>query len=107
MPPPTITPLVVAELLVEGERWPVCVHVIDHPDARVLIDTGMTELRPEVVDMDPRLIPLSFGGLGSRRSRPRSRRDRWRFLRRTASRLSAEPLLGGNGRAGAPAALSR
>ena len=35
--PPTITPLLVAELLVEGERWPVCVHVIDHPDARVLV----------------------------------------------------------------------
>jgi hypothetical protein len=34
MPPPTITPLLVAELLVEGERWPVCVDVIDHPDAR-------------------------------------------------------------------------
>jgi hypothetical protein len=56
-PPPTITPLPVAELLVEGERWPVCVHVIDHPDARVLVDTGMTELRPEVADMDPRLVP--------------------------------------------------
>src|SRR3954470_14748473 len=53
-------PLLVAELLVEGgERWPVCVHVIDHPDARVLVDTGMTELRPEVADMDPRLVPLS------------------------------------------------
>src|SRR5881409_2152503 len=52
-------PLLVAELLVEGERWPVCVHVIDHPDARVLVDTGMTELRPEVADLDPRLVPLS------------------------------------------------
>lgn len=39
-PPLAITPLLVAELLVEGERWPVCVHVIDHPDARVLVDTG-------------------------------------------------------------------
>ena len=58
-PPPTITPLLVAELLVEGERRPVCVHVIDHPDARMLVDTGMTELRPEVADMDPRLAPLS------------------------------------------------
>jgi N-acyl homoserine lactone hydrolase len=58
-PPPTITPLLVAELLVEGERWPVYVHVIDHPDARVLVDTGMTELHPEVADMDPRLVPLS------------------------------------------------
>jgi hypothetical protein len=56
VPPPTITPLPVAELLVEGERWPVCVHVIDHPDARVLVDMGMTELRPEVADMDPWLV---------------------------------------------------
>ena len=46
MPPPLITPMLVAELLVEGERWPVPVHVIEHPDARVLVDTGMTELRP-------------------------------------------------------------
>ena len=34
-------------------------HVIDHPDARVLVDTGMTELHPAVADMDPRLLPLS------------------------------------------------
>jgi N-acyl homoserine lactone hydrolase len=59
VPPPTITPLLVAELLVEGERRPVYVHLIDHPDARVLVDTGMTELREEVADMDPRLIPLT------------------------------------------------
>ena len=52
-PPPTITPLLVAELLAEGERMPICVHVIDHPDARVLVDTGMTELHPAVADMDP------------------------------------------------------
>ncbi len=38
---------------------PVYVHVIDHPDARVLVDTGMTEIHPAVADMDPRLIPLS------------------------------------------------
>jgi N-acyl homoserine lactone hydrolase len=56
---PTITPLFVADLLVETERMPVYVHVIDHPDARVLVDTGMTELRPEAADMDPRLRPLS------------------------------------------------
>jgi N-acyl homoserine lactone hydrolase len=59
VPPPSIAPVLVAELLVEGERWPVYVHVIDHPDARVLVDTGITELRPEVADMDPRLHPLS------------------------------------------------
>jgi N-acyl homoserine lactone hydrolase len=38
---------------------PVSVHVIDHPDARVLVDTGMTELHPAVADLDPRLRPLS------------------------------------------------
>src|SRR3954453_4196953 len=57
--PPTITPVLVAELLPEGELMPVYVHVIDHPDARVLVDTGMTELHPAVADMDPRLVPLS------------------------------------------------
>jgi len=35
------------------------VHVIDHPDARVLVDIGMAELHPELADFDPRLIPLS------------------------------------------------
>jgi N-acyl homoserine lactone hydrolase len=59
MQPPKITPLLVAELLVEDERRPVYVHLIDHPDARVLVDTGMTELRPEVADMAPRLFPLT------------------------------------------------
>jgi hypothetical protein len=34
---------------------PVYVHVIEHPDARVLVDTGMTELHPAVADLDPRL----------------------------------------------------
>ena len=38
---------------------PVYVHVIEHPEARVLVDTGMTQLHPAVADMDPRLIPLS------------------------------------------------
>ena len=38
---------------------PVYVHVIDHPDGRVLVDTGMTEPHPAVADMDPRLRPLS------------------------------------------------
>ena len=42
-----------AELIADGERMPVYVHVIDHPDARVLVDTGMTQLHPAVADMDP------------------------------------------------------
>ena len=52
-------PLRVADLHVEGERMPVNVHVIDHPDARVLVDTGMTEAAPLMADMDTRLRPLS------------------------------------------------
>ena len=55
---PTITPVRVAELLAEGQRMPVYVHVIDHPNGRVLVDTGLTELHPAVADMDPRLTPL-------------------------------------------------
>jgi N-acyl homoserine lactone hydrolase len=57
VPSPTVTPILVAELLAEGERMPVYVHVIDHPDGRVLVDTGITQLHPAVADMDPRLIP--------------------------------------------------
>ena len=38
---------------------PIYVHVIDHPDARVLVDTGMTQTHPLLEDMDPRLRPLS------------------------------------------------
>jgi N-acyl homoserine lactone hydrolase len=55
----TITPVLVAELLADGARMPVYVHVIDHPGGRVLVDTGMTELHPAVADMDPLLTPLS------------------------------------------------
>jgi N-acyl homoserine lactone hydrolase len=55
---PSVTPILVADLLADGERMPVYVHVIDHPDARVLVDTGLTRLHPAVADMDPRLRPL-------------------------------------------------
>ena len=55
----TISPVHVADLLAEGERMPIYVYVIDHPEARVLVDTGMTELHPTVADLDPRLRPLS------------------------------------------------
>src|SRR6478609_1061612 len=51
VPASTVTPVLVADLLAEGERMPVYVHVIDHPDARVLVDTGMTQLHPAVADM--------------------------------------------------------
>ena len=55
----TVTPVRVADLLAEDDRMPVNVHIVDHPDARVLVDTGMTELHPAVEDMDPRLRSLT------------------------------------------------
>jgi N-acyl homoserine lactone hydrolase len=58
----TITPVRVADPLTMGERMPVCVHFIGHPDARVLVDTGTTELLPAVADLDP--SPPSFEQVG-------------------------------------------
>ena len=54
----TVTPVLVGDLGVEGERMPIYVHVLDHPDARVLVDTGIKELHPAVADLDPRLRPF-------------------------------------------------
>src|SRR5690349_4399115 len=60
--PITVTPIHVADLLVADDVvMPVYVHLIEHPDGRVPVDTGMTELHPAVADMDPRLSPLSEG----------------------------------------------
>lgn len=59
----TVTPVLVADLGVEGERMPVVAHVIDHPDARVLVDTGIRELHPLTVDLDPRLRPPDEWGI--------------------------------------------
>ncbi|WP_431245545.1 N-acyl homoserine lactonase family protein [Leifsonia xyli] len=57
--PVSITPVRVARLLVGEDEWmPVFVHLIDHPDGRILVDTGLTALHPAVADMDPQLEPL-------------------------------------------------
>ncbi len=61
--PITVTPLHVADLVADGELMPVLVHVIDHPDGRVLVDTGLTTLHPLVADMDPRIHPPESTGL--------------------------------------------
>ena len=50
------------DVLVEGERWPNSIHVIDHPEGRVLVDTGMIDSTPELdaewgIRFDPSLIP--------------------------------------------------
>jgi N-acyl homoserine lactone hydrolase len=55
----TITPVYVGELRAAGEGMPIYVHVIDHPLARVLVDTGMTQLHPAVADLDPVIRPLN------------------------------------------------
>ncbi len=57
--PITITPFHVADLSTEDGPMPLNVHVIEHPDGRVLVDTGMTELHPLLADMDPHLTPLT------------------------------------------------
>ncbi|MDN5764435.1 MAG: MBL fold metallo-hydrolase [Humibacillus sp.] len=59
----TITPVLVADLVVEGEPMPVYVHVIDHPDARVLVDTGMREPHRLTVDLHPRPRPAAEWGV--------------------------------------------
>lgn len=53
-----ITPIHVGDLIVEGEVMPVYVHLIEHPDAKVLVDTGFTELHSAAADLDPRPYPL-------------------------------------------------
>lgn len=53
--PIRIRPVQVADLLAGDERMPVIVHVIEHPAATILVDTGVTQLHPLVADMDPRL----------------------------------------------------
>jgi len=36
------------DVLVEGERWPGYIHVVEHPDGRVLVDTGLIDSTPEL-----------------------------------------------------------
>ncbi|WP_374945628.1 N-acyl homoserine lactonase family protein [Agreia sp.] len=57
--PVTVRPIRVGTLLAGEERMPVYVYVITHPEGRILVDTGMTELHPAVADMDPQLEPLT------------------------------------------------
>lgn len=56
----SITPVYVADLLVvpPDEHMPVYVHVVEHPQGRILVDTGLTESDPLVEDMEPKPVPL-------------------------------------------------
>ena len=60
----SITPVYVADLLVvpPDEHMPVYVHVIEHPQGRILVDTGLLEPHPLVADMEPQVQPLDQQG---------------------------------------------
>jgi N-acyl homoserine lactone hydrolase len=60
----TITPVYVADLLVDlpDVHMPVYVHVVEHPQGRILVDTGLTESDPFVDDMEPKPVPLHQQG---------------------------------------------
>jgi N-acyl homoserine lactone hydrolase len=50
------------DVLVDGERWPGFLHVVDHPHGRVLVDTGLIDSTPELDEewsprFDPDAIP--------------------------------------------------
>jgi N-acyl homoserine lactone hydrolase len=53
-----IRPIRFGDVAFEGGRWPMYVHVIEHPDGLVLVDTGMLVSHPEIVDFDPHFTPL-------------------------------------------------
>ena len=53
-----VTPIHVADFFISADVMPVYVHLIEHPQGRVLVDTGFTELHPAVDDMEPRIFPL-------------------------------------------------
>ena len=57
-----VRPVHVADVLVEGEPWPGHLHAIEHPDGRILVDTGMIDSTPELDEdwhpfFDATLIP--------------------------------------------------
>ena len=60
----SITPVYVADLLVDlpDVHMPVWVHVIEHPEGRILVDTGLLASHPFVDDMQPKPIPLDTQG---------------------------------------------
>ena len=49
------------DVLVEDERWPMIVHVVEHPEGPVLVDTGMIDSTPELdAEWAPRFRPESI-----------------------------------------------
>ncbi len=59
-----MTPLLTADFGIEagsGGRMPVYVHLIDHEGTRILVDTGIKDRHPALLDMDPRLRAWTEG----------------------------------------------
>jgi N-acyl homoserine lactone hydrolase len=59
-----VRPIQYGGVLFEGEPWPSFIHVIDHPEGPVLVDTGMIDSTPELDEewhpfFEPELIPRS------------------------------------------------
>ena len=53
-----VRPVHVADVIVEGEPWPGYLHVIEHPEGRILVDTGMIDSTPELdEDWHPTIYP--------------------------------------------------
>ncbi|MGO4533671.1 MBL fold metallo-hydrolase [Leifsonia sp. 2MCAF36] len=55
----TVRQVHVADLMPEDQLMPVYVYVVEHPEGKVLVDTGMTQLHPLVDDMNPRILPVA------------------------------------------------
>jgi N-acyl homoserine lactone hydrolase len=57
-----VRPIRYGEVLVEEERWPGFIHLVEHPGGRVLVDTGLIDSTPELDEewsprFDPDTIP--------------------------------------------------
>ena len=57
-----VQPIRYGDVLVEGERRPGYIHVVEHPQGRVLVDTGLIDSTPELDEewsprFDPDAIP--------------------------------------------------
>jgi hypothetical protein len=87
-----VSPIRVADLLAEDERMPVDVHVIDHPDERVLVDTGMTELHAAAPGKQVCHHPTLGGAAVGQTPIPNEQLPEW--LRPRGSMLSECPMPG-------------
>jgi N-acyl homoserine lactone hydrolase len=53
-----VRPVHASDVLVEGKRLPGYLHVIEHPDGRILVDTGMIDSTPALdEDWHPTVYP--------------------------------------------------